>query len=116
LLLLDVQVPLLIVQLNTYVPFTRPDTVAMGSFTSEKVGVLGPLTFAQVPTPTIGVFPSITVDVVPHILLLEPALDVVGFAQIVICVVSEDVHGPFATVHCNLYTPGIMPDMVEEAD
>jgi hypothetical protein len=46
------QDPLVIVHLNVFAPGLSPETVALGSFTLEKVPV--PLTTDQVPVPTVG--------------------------------------------------------------
>ena len=107
---------MLIVQLKTYMPSINPVTLVVGEFTFVNTGVFGPLTLAQVPVPVTGVFPCMIVEVVPHMLRFEPAFEVVGLAQIVTIVVSEEVHGPLATVQLSLYTPGTIFVIVEVAE
>ena len=49
------QVPLVIVHRMTYVPYAEAVAVVVGSFTSPKVIVPGPLVCDQVPVPMVGV-------------------------------------------------------------
>lgn len=86
-LLLEVQLPLVMVQRKTYVPVVRPVTVVFGADGVVITCVPGPLTFVHVPEPTVGVLPASVVLVAAQSVCTGPATDVVGCAY----TICEDV-------------------------
>ena len=70
---LDVQFPLLIVQLNVYTPSINPEISVVGEFGSAIVHPGGPETSAHSPVPTKGKFPD-NIALLPHIVWSGPPL------------------------------------------
>jgi hypothetical protein len=102
LLILGGHTPLVIVQLKTYTPGTRPVTVVFGEFGFVIVDPEGPLTYAHIPVPDIGAFPASVTVVAAHNVWAGPATDVVGAGLTMICTV-EALEGqtPLLIVHLN---------------
>ena len=68
-----------------------------------------PLTILHAPVPAVGVLPpSDPLSKTPQMFCVDPAVAVVGVAELVIVtVLSDGVQLPLLIVHLNTYTPGI---------
>jgi hypothetical protein len=110
-----VQVPLLTVQRNTFVPYDKPDTVAFAALMLLNEPV--PDTTDQAPVPTVGVLAArfaVVVAFNPHKFWFNPAFAVVGGSNKVI--VTSAVEGaqvaPLVIVQRKTFGPYDKPDTV----
>ena len=101
-LLVEIQVPFEMRHSNTYTPAIIPVTDVVAELAFAKVGLFGPLIIVHVPVPTDGTLPVIIVLVTLQRFCGDPAIDVVGGAEMVtVTVLSEGAQVPLEIVHLN---------------
>lgn len=102
--LVEVQVPLVIVQRKVFGPVPRPVTVELGL--EGSVIVPDPLTLLHVPVPVAGALPPRVAEV-PHTLCAGPALAAVGAPDCVMTTSAvEAAQGALAMVQRKVLAPG----------
>jgi hypothetical protein len=86
----------------------------VGEVAEVIVPVAGPLTWVQVPVPTLGVFPAmVTLPTLEQIDWAGPATDVVGTSLTVMVTLEvEGVQGLLVMAHWKTYAPGVVKPVI----
>jgi len=100
------QVPLDTVQVNTFVPTTKPLTALLNA---EGLAIVAPDVVLQTPEPMVGLLPA-KVDVVKQVVWFVPATDTEGLASLLIVTeLTLGVQLPLDIVQVKTFAPTVKP-------